>query len=93
MSDRVWTKPGPMTVLCGACGAEGVVQIRDGETWLSWGPPDVPEGPSLVEQLGKALEIAEEAARCGHYASREDYCTVAAAVEAWRQAQKGGTGS
>lgn len=86
--DRVWTKPGPLTVLCGACGAEGVVQIRDGETWLSWGPPDVPEGPSLVDQLGRALEIAEEAARCGHYTTQADMDAVEAAAAAW-QAQRG----
>lgn len=35
---RVWTKPGPMTVRCGTCGAEGVAQERDGERFYSWPP-------------------------------------------------------
>ena len=38
---RTVTTPGPMTVTCGACGAEGVWEVRDGQPALSWGAAPV----------------------------------------------------
>lgn len=35
---RTWTRAGSMSLRCGACGAEGVYQIKDGEIWISWDP-------------------------------------------------------
>ena len=38
---RTVTTPGPMTVTCGACGAEGVWEVRDGQPALSLGAAPV----------------------------------------------------
>lgn len=45
---RTHTTPGPLTVTCGRCGAEGVYTLREGETVISWEAP-APATPAATD--------------------------------------------
>lgn len=67
--ERAWTKVGPMTVECGICHAEGVVQLRDGEAFLSWAASPATTGAPGKEGWREGIEDAARLAiaeRDGH---------------------------
>lgn len=67
---------------CGACGAEGRAEIRDGRLHVAFGPEGLEKSVlHPVEKRAHSEEILETAAR--HAARAEEVATGAAAFDGW----------